>query len=274
MSFGTRLLAVLALALASVTAAAAPEPLVLGIHPYLPAAELQRRFAPLAAELGRAAGRPVTVRVGRNYAEHVEAAGMDALDVAYMGPVPYVRMVERHGRKPLLARQEVDGQPWLRGEIVVRSDSPIASLAQLRGKRFAFGDPESTMSHVVPARMLGAAGVPERDLAHVGFLGAHRNVALAVLAGDYDAGAIKDEVFREYAPRGLRSIATSPRVPDHLFVVSARLAPDLVDTLRAALLALGDSARGRAILEAVHPGMSALAPVRDSDYDALRALIR
>lgn len=253
--------------------ARADSPLVLGVHPYLPVAEIKARFTPLANYLAQEIGRPVSVRVGRTYAEHIDAIGADTLDIAYMGPVPYVKLVAAYGKKPLLARQEIAHQPYLYGVIFVRQDSAIHSLAELKGRRFAFGDPDSTMSHIVPLRMLENAGVPEKSLGHVEFLGAHKNVALAVLAGDYDAGAVKQEVFDEMAPKGLRALATSPPVADHVFVSSAKLSPALQIKLRTALLKLKDSAEGKLVMTAIHPGMTDLVAGSDADYDSLRNLM-
>jgi phosphonate transport system substrate-binding protein len=258
--------------LALPASAATPEPLILAVHPYLPNAEIVARFTPLANYLAHETGRPVKVRVGRDYAEHIDAIGGDSVDIAYMGPVSYVKLVAKYGKKSLLARQEVNHQPYLRGVIFVRQDSSLHTLADLKGKRFAYGDPDSTMSHVIPMRMLEQAGVPEKALARHQFLGAHKNVALAVLAGDFDAGAVKEEVFQELAPKGLRSLATSPPVADHVFVTSAKVPAALVETLRHALLQLKSTPDGKLILTAIHPSMTALLPAMDTDYDSLRAI--
>ncbi len=256
-----------------VAADPAPEPLILAVHPYLPTAEINRRFGPLANEIASVIKRPVVVRVGRNYEEHLAAIGGDNVEIAYLGPALYVNLVARYGAKPLLARQVVNGDPMLHGEIVVREDSAIRTLQDLKGKRFAFGDPASTDSSILPQAMLRGAGVPPAALAGSGFLGSHRNVALAVLAGDYDAGAVKEEVFAEFAAKGLRSIAHEPGAPDHVFVASGRLAPPLVTTLRRILLDLPRTPRGMAILRAIHPGMSDLVAAQDSDYDSLRKIM-
>ncbi|MGA9032983.1 MAG: phosphate/phosphite/phosphonate ABC transporter substrate-binding protein [Sulfuricaulis sp.] len=267
------LVAALLACLASLAGAASTQPLILAVHPYLPSAEIMTRFTPLAEHLAHVTGRPVTVRVGRDYEHHIDAIGTGSVDIAYMGPVSYVKLVTRHGNKPLLARQEVGGQPYLRGVIIVRQDSPLLTLADLKGKRFAYGDPDSTMSHVIPQRLLQQAGVPESALAHHAFLGAHKNVALAVLAGDYDAGAVKQEVFKELAPKGLRVLATMPPVADHVFVASAKLPAALTDTLRRALWQLKDTAEGKVIMNAIHEDMTALVPAQDKDYDSLRAIV-
>lgn len=261
------------LALAAGTVQAGDKPLILAVHPYLPAAEIQTRFTPLANHLATAVGRPVSVRVGGNYEEHIEAIGNDQVDIAFLGPVPFVSTTKRFGAKPLLAGFEVGGQPHLYGVIVTRKDSPLQSLQELADKRFAFGDAESTMSHIVPRYMLMEAGIPKGLPATHKFLGAHKNVALAVLAGDYDAGAMKKEVFDEFEPQGLRALAVSPGVPDHLFVTRADLEPAEVQRLRDAMQQVKDSPQAARILNSLHKGLTALVPVESAAYDELRKIV-
>lgn len=262
------------LPLASTTLAASPgpAPLILGVHPYLPHDEIVARFTPLANYLSRSLGQPVTVRVGRNYEEHIEAIGTDSIDIAYMGPVPYVKLTETFGKKPLLARQVINNDPYLRGEIIARRDSTIRALSDLKGKCFVLGDPNSTMSSVLPKIMLEQSGVRMTDLARTLVMEGHKNVALTVLAGDCDAGAVKREVYQEFAAKGLRVVAELPLVSDHLFVASSKLPPSLIQKLRQAFLKLNRLPEGKAIMASIHPQMTALVAPKDSDYDNLRAL--
>lgn len=249
-------------------------PLVLAVHPYLPTAEIRQRFQPLANYLAREMGRPVSVRIGRDYEEHIRAIGTDAVDIAFIGPAVYINMVDRYGPKPLLARFEVKHQTSLYGVIATRRDSALNSLAELKDKRFAFGDPESTMSHIVPRHMLIQAGIPNGAPAQHRFLGSHKNVAMGVLVGDFDAGAMKKEVFDEFEPKGLRALAVTPGVPDHLFLARATLPPAEVDRLRQALLRIKEQPFGPAMLARLHKDLTALIPVTDADYDALRPMVR
>lgn len=258
----------------SVASAAEPQPpYILGVHPYLPAKEVHARFSPLAAYLAKTLNHPVEVRVGRDYDEHIAAIGNDRLDIAFMGPAQYVTLVEKYGPKPLLARLEIKGKPHLIGVIFTRQDNALRSLAELKGKTFAYGDPQSTMSHLVPMHMLERAGVPETALGRYQFLGAHKNVVLSVLAGDFDAGSVKSEVYDEYAGKGLRVLATSAPVTEHALVTRRTLPPEQVERLRQALLTIRSSPGGLEIAKSINRSATNLVPVTDRDFDGLRQIM-
>ena len=253
---------------------AAQEPLVFWIHPYLPATELIKRFTPLARYLEDKLSRPVTIKIEKSYQAHINRVGNDEFDIAFMGPSSYVNMSGAYGKKPLLARLVVRGKPVFFGMIIVRTDSPINNLKDLRGKSFAFGDPNSTMSHLVPRYMLKKAGVGLNDLKKYEFLHTHHNVALGVLGGYYDAGGVKEEVFRQYRERGLRMLAKSPPISEHPFVARTTLPTTLVEALRKAFLELNGNDRGPAVLTSIKKSVTGIAPARNEDYDTLRSVMR
>lgn len=254
--------------------AVAPEPLILAVHPYLPPAEIITRFTPLAEYLARAVGRPVAVRVGPNTGQHIEAVGRNAVDIAYIGPYAYVRMVSAHGKKPLLARVAFKGKLSLSSYIVTRTDSPFQTLSDLRGKRFAFGDPDAIMSTLMPRYALLKAGVHLDALGMYRYIGSQANIALGVLNDDFDAGAVREEFFDEFGARGLRILARLPEVPVHLFVTRSDMPVAQVKVLREALLQLQNAPDGAAILRAIGQDMTAMLPVTDADYDGMRKVLR
>jgi len=249
-------------------------PLVLAVHPFLTKAEIVRRFTPTADYLSRALGQPVTVRVGGTYAEHVFAVGHDEVDIAFMGPAVYVRMVNEFGPKPILARWEVNHRSTMTGVIAVPTASPVHALAELRGRRVAFGDPDSTLSYYLQAWLLLKAGVPLSALGEYRFVGSHPNVALAVLAGDFDAGAMLSEVYEEYAPRGLRVLAVTPPAPERLFVARGNAPPELVARLRAVLLSMHESAAGREAMGKLNRGLTRFVPGAEADYQDLKTMMQ
>jgi len=247
--------------------------LKLGIHPYLVASDLYKRFTPLAEYLSRETGKKVVIEIASNYEEHIEKIGRNLIDIAYMGPASYVKLVETYGKKPILAAIEIDGKKYFYGVIIALKSGTISSLNDLKGKRFAFGDPHSTMSHLVPRYMLWKVGIGIDDLGGHTHLSNHDNVALAVLTGNFDAGAVKMETYQKYEKRGLKVIAATPDIHEHVFVASNALTTDTVRTLREAFIQLKDRKEGEHIMSSIKKNMTAMGSVYDGDYDNLRKIL-
>ena len=265
---------VLFILLSSVITADAQETLKLCIHPYLAASDLHRRFAPLAEYLSDKLGTKVEIQISSDYKEHIENIGNDIVDIAYMGPASYVKLVETYGKKPVLAAIEIKGKSYFHGVIIAEKNSSISSLKDLRGRKFAFGDPNSTMSHLVPRYMLWEAGIDIYELSGHKHLSNHDNVALGVLTGNFDAGAVKIETYYKYKDRGLKVIATSPEINEHLFVASSELPEETMQVLRKALLELKDQESGKRIMSSIKKDMTAMVLVYDSSYDNLRLILK
>jgi len=251
----------------------AQEPLILSIYPYFSSTEIYKRFSPLADHLSKELGRPITIHVAGSYAAHENEVGKGTVDIAFLGPASYVALTSRFSRVPILAAFESNGNRTYQGVIFVRKDSPINTLSQLRGKKFAFGDVSSTMSHLVPRFMLMKAGIDVKDLAKFTFLTNHENTALGVLSGDFDAGALKEDVYNQYAQQGLRVLVRSDPMPDHIFIARAGLPDHTVRKVSRILLSLKDSEEGRRILISIQNNLTGLVPANDRDYDPLRKVM-
>ncbi len=251
-----------------------PQPLKLGIYPYLASTELVRRFTPLAEYLSRVMKRPVTIELSNSYNTHIQKIANDMLHIAFLGPASYVIMTDQYGKKPILAGFESNGKRTFHGVIVKKRGSPIRSLRDLKGKKFAFGDRHSTMSHLLPKYMLLMQGVEAKDLATSMHLTNLDNIALSILAGSFDAGAVKNEVFLKYQSEGLEALVFTPEINDHLFVANALLPKQTVLALRRALLDLKHDKDGKAILSAMRADVTALVAVDDSEFDNLREIIK
>ena len=215
----------------------------------------------------------MAIHIESTYDSHIHLVGTGGVDFAFLGPASYVKLTGKFGAFPLLAIYETEGSATYKGVIMVRQDSPIKTLSQLKGKRFAFGDINSTMSHLVPRYMLQKAGITVKDLGSYDFLANHENVVMGVLSGTYDAGAVREPVYQLYAAEGLRVVAASEPMPDHLFVARRGLPPDTVRKLSESLLSLKDSEEGKMVLRSLQKSLTALVPVRDKDYDKLRKVV-
>jgi phosphonate transport system substrate-binding protein len=150
--------------------------------------------APLEEYLTKAIGTPVNLIIPTNYNATVEALGNGSLDFAYLGAVTYIKAHQMYGVVPLVQRSADKNFHSL---FITPVGSPIKTLADTKGKRFAFGDINSTSGHLMPHLELSKAGInPDRDL-QVRYTGSHPATAKAVESGAADAGALDETVFRE-----------------------------------------------------------------------------
>ena len=121
--------------------------------------------------------------------------------------------------------------------------------------------------------MLINAGVDVSKLAGYQFTGSHDNVAVGVLAGDFDAGAVKEEVFYKFRSRGLEELVSTPEIPEHLFVARSGLPERRIDALRSAFSRLDKDPKGQEILGSIKKGIDSMRMAEDSDYDGLRKIL-
>jgi len=277
MNFKARRPSYASLLLLSLSALAGPllaaPPLRLGVNPYQDPSELQARWQPLVHYLSARSGRDIELVIAGDYQRHIAACVRKEYDLAYLGPIPYLQRVAAKGPVTLLARFRDLGATTFRGAIVAREDSPLASISDLAGHSFAFGDRYSTMSHFLPLVALAEAGVGVESLSHSEFLGSHDNVALAVLMGRFDAGGLKPSVFERYQERGLKVLAWTEAVPTHVLAAHRDLDPATRQSLQQALYALNDPGLAAQVLHPIGPDLDGMSPAQDSDYDSLRQLL-
>jgi len=245
-----------------------------GVVPLESPARMHRRFTPLAEYLGRALGRPVELKVAHDFSEAVRDLGDGRTQFAYLTPSTYVLAHGRFGAI-LLATALRRGKPFQHAAIICRRDARIRSIADLQGRSFAFGDVNSTSSHIVPRAMLLEAGVGVERLGSFEHLGHHDAVAAAVLRGDYEAGAVMESVAEQYKAEGLMTLAQSPPIPEFNICAARELPKAVQDALRRALLELTcDEAVGSAVLGTLYADYTGFAQATDADYASVREMMR
>lgn len=246
----------------------------LGIHPYLAAEELHKRFTPLTNYLSKHLNTPVTLHIAKDYESHITLTGTNSLDISYLGPASYVTVSRRYGQRKILGRLEVNGKPYFQGYIIVRADSNMQKLSELAGKRVAFSSSRSTMGYRVPKFMLKKIGLKLEDLGEQQFLGSHENVVLGVLAGEFDAGAVKEEVFNKYKSRGVRSLARSDKISEHLFVSKKSMPESQANAIQQLLFNLGNTSNGKEILASIKKTVTGIVSGADEDYNNLYQIMK
>lgn len=205
--------------------------------------ELQRKFAALGRYLEAKTGTTIRFTPVTDYAATVEGLAAKKLDMVWYGGFTFVQARLRTNGTAIPLVQRVEDEQF-RSVFITRPGSGIDSLADLKGKSFAFGSVSSTSGHLMPRSfMLKAGVVPDRDL-RVAYSGAHDATAFQVAGGKVDAGALNISVWnklvedRKIDPAQVRVFYTTPPYFDYNWTVRGDLDPALVGKLRDAFLAL------------------------------------
>lgn len=220
--------------------------------------------------------RAITVQ---NYAAIVLGMSNKTIDIAFVGPLDYVVAHEKNGSYPITASVR-HGQKGYRGLIIAAANSDIRSLAELKGRTVALGDPLSASGNLYPRAALRAAGVGDHDY-RVQNLSSASAIVMSVLSGKIDAGAIYNdarnnpEVLKKF-PQALsdtRILAETQMIPADPQIVRVDLNHAQVQKLRQALLAISADTEERGWLKSLF-SIDALSPANDTEYDSLRAIVQ
>jgi len=246
--------------------------------------ETRERFAPLTAYLSEATG----ARFEPVYLDTMDVEGAFSrgeLDFTHTNSILYVILHKRHDLRLVAADRRGAFGARTRGVIVVRRDSNIETLADLKGRRFMFGPQWAPFGFLAEYALLLQAGVdPETDLGYYAIphgTWKHQKILYSVLYGAFDAGAAPlidlEEMTADgkIAPDDFRVLARSDLAPYCTVGASPTVSADWVDRVRGALLSLRDDTtaevgdeRLAVLTRAQVTGFEAL---NDADYDPLRA---
>lgn len=254
-----------------------PETLVIGVFPRRPAIESQEMFTPLAEYLAQQLAMPTRLEVPADFPAFWRALEAGRFDLVHYNPYHYVRSHQQLGYRAI-ARNEEQGEGFIRSTIWVRRDSGIDSVADLKNRKVIFGGGHKAMvSFIMADDLLHRAGLTDEDYItqftinpiHAMKALYHRQGAAAGLNYNADKQA---RLRRKVDFSELKRLLVSKPVAHHPWAVSPRISDGLGKTIRMALLSLNHAPNGSRILQSA--GLSGLLPARDSDYTEHRAIIR
>lgn len=212
--------------------------------------------------------------VATSYAAVIEAMGAGKVDIGWLASFSYVLAKEKYDVELLLIVQRF-GSPFYRGQIMVRTDSGIKSLNDLKGKRFAFVDPASTSGHLYPKTLLLSKGLdPKTFFGKSIFAGSHNAVVLSILKGEVDGGAAYDgsraAVAKSYPDvfEKIKVLAYTREIPNDTVSIRKEFPEDLKVKIRNGLKKVSRSPKGSRILKKLY-GISGLVDL-DGLFDPVR----
>ncbi len=246
-----------------------PEKLTVQFVPSQNADTLEAKAKPLEKLLGDELGIPVEVSVSTDYNVIVEAMDSKQVDVGFLPPTAYVLAKEKGAAEVILQAQrfgvqDESGAPteelvdFYKAMIIVKKDSPIQSVADLKGKKMGYQNVTSSAGFVWPAgKLLEADLDPLKDVEAVTLKG-HDQGVLAVLNGDVDAAAIfqdaRNIVKNDYPTvfEDTRVLTFTEPIPNDTISVRSDMDEEWVSKIQDAFIAIGKDEAGRAIIREIY----------------------
>ncbi|MCM0036411.1 MAG: phosphate/phosphite/phosphonate ABC transporter substrate-binding protein [Burkholderiaceae bacterium] len=248
-----------------------PATLRVALLPDENAATLIQNAQPLKAYLERTLNKKIELIVTTDYSSMIEAMRFGRIEVAYFGPFSYVLAKSRAPAIEPFAVGVERGAPTYNSVLIANAAGDIKTLADIKGKPFAFGDQASTSSHLAPrAYLLKTAQLDgDKDYKPV-FLGTHDAVARAVQAGQVPAGALSKPILDSLIakkiidPTKIVQIGLSDPIPNYPIVMQGNLTPALKESVRGAFLNMND----KEVLKSFR--VEGFVATDDKSYDVLR----
>jgi len=230
------------------------------------------QFRPMIDFLQKKLGLPIEFVFCEDYGQILDKFTAGAIDLAYLGPLPYVALRAQDPQaEPLLHFKEANGQPRYTCAVIALADAHL-NLRALADRRIALTQPLSTCGYLAVEGLLRQQGGSLAQNSYR-YLDKHDAVALAVVRGEFDAGGAKTAIVKKYAHLGLSVVAETPPFPGFGLIANRATLPEhAIKATQDALTRLDPAGADRELLadwgEFVRYGSIVAS---DHDYDAVRA---
>ncbi len=246
-------------------AAAADGGLRFGVFPSLSPRILAETYQPLASALGESVGKPVGLETAPDFIAFHQRTLAGEYDLVLTAPHLAWLAWKEDGYQPLLTYLTP-----VKGVLIVRADSSLRRISDLRGKTVAMPDPLAIVG-IRMERILEKAGLrKDRDF-RATLAGSHTNAAVHVREGQADAAVMGIQAFQQLPQElkgGMRIIVETPPMPGQVFLVHGRLGKAGARAIRQAIENFARSEAGRAFLQKGDFG--GVRPLKPNELSAVR----
>jgi len=220
--------------------------------------------------------RPIQFVQRRTYREIVDLLLAQKLEFAWICGYPYVKY---RAELQLVAVPLSNGLPTYHSYLVVPgADHETRSILDLRGKIFAFSDPDSNSGFLYPNyALLQLAERPDAFFGKTFFTWAHRNTVEAIAAGLAHGGAVDSYVWetlkllRPQLGELTRVAAKSPEFGHTPFVARRGIARSEWIALQRALIEMKETSAGAMLLTKLN--LDGFVAGADALYDGIARMM-
>jgi phosphonate transport system substrate-binding protein len=203
-------------------------------------------------------------------------------NIGWICGLPYVHKIDRAGVQiellvaPVMANARYKGRPVYFSDVIVHSESNFTTFADLRGRRWAYNEPNSHSGYNLTRFMLAKMGEFDDFFEHVTEAGSHQAALQLLLDGKIDGTSIDSTVLEielRHKPdlsTHLRKLATWGPSPIPPWVIHKQVPSHMRDKIRITLLEMDSDLKGKVVLADL--GIKKFTQVNDTYYDPIREM--
>ena len=233
-----------------------------------------KQFKPMFYYLHKQTGCEIEFEYSDNYSEILEKIKSGKVDLAYLGPLPYVTLTKEYKEaSPLVYFKEPSGEPKYTCCVIENENDPI-NIEKSKKLKIALTQPLSTCGYLSTNGLLREKGNSlNRNLYR--YLDRHDDVALAVARGEYDAGGLKTAIAKRYTHLGLKIIDETDPLPGFALVINQRtVSKEITNKILEALVSLDPTGKDAETVSSWGANIKfGVTTANDNDYDVVRKLL-
>ena len=196
-----------------------------------------KQYLPFLDYLSSATGLKFKLHFTPKDSQLVDELGNNVIQFAATGALGFIEAKSLFNAIPLVRGLNEQDKAAYRSFFVVRADSYISTVGEMKGQRLAFGSRSSTQGHLIPRIILKKEGLTLSDFKSVGYTGSHINCAETVITNGADICGMQDTLAESYEnKRQLKVIHKSGFYPSSGIVANQQVPGDVIQKVTAALL--------------------------------------
>jgi len=254
----------------------ADDALSMGIFPRRNFSQTHANFTPMAKYLEKELGQKIIVKTTKDFSTFWKSVQNKEYDIVHYNQYHYVKSHSSQGYQIILKNQEF-GTDSISGAIVVRKNSGIQTLTDLKGKKIIFGgDSTAMMSFIAAKYLLKNSGLADKDYS-TEFAKNPPNALMALYLGQADASGVGDAVLqlpilrKKMDTSKLRILSKTQGMPHLVWATNPNISLAKKQKIQSLLDSLDNTSSGRRVLERAK--ITKLDPAVDSEYDVHRQFI-
>lgn len=240
---------------------------LLGVFPYLAPRELEKMYAPIAADFSLTLKKDVLFMTSSTYKNFMANLDKQMYDIVFVQPFDYVAIADKYGYRPLVTRNKP-----LPAIIVVKPGSQFKTVDDLRGKIISLPPAVAAMSYLVKDYLEKHGIDPDKDVT-IEHHRSHASCMRSVLIGSAQACGTAPPALRFFQDKmksKLNVIVKTKGIPSTLFATHPRVTDKERNNLLKQIATWPDTEQGKKLLKKTK--VQAFIPITDKKYDGVRVM--